>query len=113
VDQPPPRRLTVPLTVRPRTRYKTQQQLRAEQATDAWRERYAHRAGIEGTIVQATRRSDLHQARYRGLAKTHLQHMLTGLAVNLVRVDAWLSGTPPGGTRASRRTRLRAALAPV
>jgi Transposase DDE domain len=39
------------LTFRPRTQYETQQQLRAEQATDAWRERYAHRAGIEGTIA--------------------------------------------------------------
>jgi hypothetical protein len=33
------------LTFRPRTQYETQQQLRAEQATDAWRERYARRAG--------------------------------------------------------------------
>jgi hypothetical protein len=58
------------LTFRPRTQYETQQQLRAEQATDTWRERYAHRAGIEGTIAQAARRSDVHHARYRGLAKT-------------------------------------------
>jgi len=101
------------LTFRPQLQYETQQQLRAEQATDAWRQRYAHRAGIEGTIAQATRRADLHQARYRGLAKTHLQHVLTALALNLVRVDAWLSGTPPGGTWASRLTRLRAELSPV
>jgi Transposase DDE domain len=101
------------LTFRPHLQYQTQQRLRAEQATDAWRERYAHRAGVEGTIAQAARRADLHQARYRGLAKTHLQHVLTALAVNLVRVDAWLSGTPPGGTWASRLTRLRAELSPV
>jgi IS5 family transposase len=79
----------------------------------AWRDRYAHRAGVEGTIAQATRRADLHQARYRGLAKTHLQHVLTALALNLVRIDAWLSGTPPGGTWASRLTRLRPAPSPV
>jgi transposase len=101
------------LTFRPRTQYETQQQLRAEQATDAWRGRYAHRAGVEGTIAQAARRSDLHQARYRGLAKTHLQHVLTALALNLVRVDAWSTGTPPGGSWASRLTRLRAELSPV
>jgi transposase len=101
------------LTFRPRTQYETQQQLRAEQATPAWRERYAHRAGIEGTIAQAARRADLHQARYRGLAKTHLQHVLTALAINLVRVDAWLSGIPPGGSWASRLTRLRPALSPL
>jgi transposase len=101
------------LTFRPRTQYETQQRLRAEQATDAWQERYAHRAGIEGTIAQACRRSDLHQARYRGLAKTHLQHVLTALALNLVRVDAWLSGIPPGGTWPSRLTRLRPVPSPV
>jgi hypothetical protein len=97
------------LTFRPRTQYETQQQLRAEQATSAWRDRYAHRAGVEGTIAQAARRSDLHQARYRGLAKTHLQHVLTALALNLVRIDAWLTGIPLGGSWVSRLTRLRAA----
>ena len=101
------------LTFRPRVQYEAQRLLRAEQATDAWRERYAHRAGIEGTIAQAARRSDLHHARYRGLAKTHLQHVLTALALNLVRVDAWLTGTPPGGTWASRLTRLRPTPSPV
>jgi hypothetical protein len=101
------------LTFRPRTQYETQQQLRAEQATDGWRDRYAHRAGVEGTIAQAARRSDVHHARYRGLAKTHLQHVLTALALNLVRTDAWLSGIPPGGSWASRLTRLRPALSPV
>jgi hypothetical protein len=57
--------------------------LRAEQATPAYLERYARRAGIEGTIAQAVRCSDVHQAIYRGLAKTHLQHVLTALALNL------------------------------
>jgi IS5 family transposase len=80
--------------------------LRAEQATPAWRERYAHRAGVEGTIAQASRRSDLHQARYRGLAKTHLQHVLTALALNLVRVDAWLTGAATTGGWTSRLARL-------
>jgi Transposase DDE domain len=101
------------LTFRPRPQYEAQRQLRAEQATDAWRDRYAHRSGIEGTIAQASRRSDLHHARYRGLPKTHLQHVLTALALNLVRVDAWLTGTPLGGSWASRLTRLRATPAPV
>ena len=51
------------LTFRPRAQYETQRQLRAEQATPAWQERYAHRSGVEGTIAQACRRSDVHQAR--------------------------------------------------
>jgi transposase len=101
------------LTFRPRRQYEAQRQLRAEQATPIWQDRYAHRSGIEGTIAQACRRSDLHQARYRGLPKTHLQHVLTALALNLVRVDAWLTGTPLGGSWVSRLTRLRPALSPV
>jgi transposase len=95
------------LTFRPHTQYQTQQRLRAEQATDAWRDRYAHRSGVEGTIAQASRRSDLHHARYRGLAKTHLQNVLTAVALNLVRVDAWLTGVPLGGSWTSQLTRLR------
>jgi hypothetical protein len=54
---------------------------------------------VESLIAQASRLCDLHQARYRGLAKTHLQHVLTALAINLVRVDAWLTrvATPEAG----------------
>jgi hypothetical protein len=101
------------LTFRPRRQYEAQHSIRAEQATPAWRDRYAHRSGIEGTIAQASRRSDLHHARYRGLPKTHLQHVLTALALNLVRVDAWLTGTPVGGSWISRLARLRPALSPM
>jgi hypothetical protein len=49
----------------------------------------------------------------RGLPKTHLQHMLAALALNLVRLGAWLTGTPLGGNWASRLTRLRPALSPM
>jgi len=42
----------------------------------------------------------------RGLAKTHLQHVLTALALNLVRVDAWLTGVATTGSWTSRLARL-------
>jgi len=63
--------------------------------------------------VERSRRSDLHHARYRGLAKTHLQHVLTARALNLVRVDAWLTGTPLGGCWVSRLAKLRPAPSPA
>jgi hypothetical protein len=44
----------------------------------------------------------LRAARYRGLAKTRLQHQLTATAINLVRMDAWLTDTPLAKTRTSR-----------
>jgi Transposase DDE domain len=69
--------------------------------------------GIEGANAQASRRGDLHHAGYRGLAKVHLQHLLAVLALNLVRLDAWLTGTLLGGNWVSCLSRLRPALSPV
>ena len=56
------------LTFRPHRQYETQRQLLTGQATPAWQERYVQHSGIEGTIAQAARRSDLHQA---GLIAIH------------------------------------------
>ena len=36
------------------------------------------------------------RSRYLGLARTHLQHLLTATAMNIVRVIAWLRGAPLG-----------------
>jgi transposase len=71
------------------------------------KERYAKRAGIEGTISQGTRSFGLRQSRYMGQAKTHLQHMLIAVALNLARFVAWVHGVP----RATTRTSTFAALA--
>jgi len=49
--------------------------------------------------------------RYIGLAKTHLGHMLTAVAVNLLRIGAWLAGVPRARTRQSAFATLMAGLA--
>jgi transposase len=85
------------------------QQARRAQQTDQWREQYAARAGVEGTISQAVRGFGLRRCRYRGTAKTHLQHVLVATAINLVRVDAWLSGIPLARTRDSILTKIERA----
>ncbi|WP_274559851.1 IS1182 family transposase [Streptomyces spiramyceticus] len=85
------------------------QTARAEQKTDAWKERYKVRAGVEGTISQGVQRCDLRRSRYRGLSKSSLQHQLTGAAINLARIDAHLTGQPRARTRTSHFTRLRPA----
>ena len=41
----------------------------------------------------------LRRARYRGLAKTHLQHVLTAAALNVRRLGAWWDGRPFAPTR--------------
>lgn len=60
------------------------------------------RAGVEGTISQGVRAFGLRQTRYRGLAKTHLQHIATAVAMNLDRIVAWLEEIPRAATRTSR-----------
>jgi len=43
---------------------------------ETFKDLYAARAGIEGTLAQALRRSHLRHARYLGIRKTHLQTFL-------------------------------------
>ncbi|GGX28058.1 hypothetical protein GCM10010353_49110 [Streptomyces chryseus] len=82
---------------------------RTEQQTDAWKERYKIRAGVEGSISQGVQRCGLRRSRYRGLRKTSLQHQLTGAAINLARIDAHLTDTPWARTRTSHFAALRPA----
>ena len=69
---------------------------RQEQETPAFRQAYQTRAGIEATLSQAVRGMGIRRARYDGLHKTQVQHVLTAVAINLVRIDALLTQTPRG-----------------
>jgi hypothetical protein len=44
------------LTLRPEELHENLARARAEQKTDTWKNKYALRAGVEGTINRATRR---------------------------------------------------------
>ena len=48
----------------------------------------------------------IRRARYDGLHKTLVQHVVTAVAINLVRIDALLTQTPRGKTRQSHFMRL-------
>ena len=85
----------------PRPQAEALQQRRAEQTTPAFRVAYAARAGVAGTPSQGIRRCDLRQARYLGLIKTHLQQILTAVALNLIRIAEWLAEVPLAKTRVS------------
>ncbi len=89
------------LTLRPQAQYEALQAARARQQTDDFKARYAARAGIEGTLSQAVRAFDLRRTRYIGHAKTHLQHVLIAVALNVVRLVSWLGGGPRAQTRPS------------
>jgi hypothetical protein len=99
------------LTVHPRAVHEAQRAARADQETKDWQAKYALRAGVEGTIHQGITVTDLRHTRYRGLAKTHLEHVFSAVALNLIRLDAWWNGHPLDRTRTSHLTRLELALA--
>lgn len=99
------------LTVRPQAQHLAIPAARQRQETAAFRLQYAARAGVEGTHAQGIRRCGLRQSRYLGLAKTHLQHLLTALVLNVVRLEAWWRGRPPAKTRCSPFAALRGAVA--
>ena len=94
------------LHVRSQAAHEALQARRQEQETPAFRQDYQTRAGIEGTLSQAVRGMGMRRARYDGLHKTHLEHVFTAVAINLVRIDAVLTQTPRGKTRRSNFTRL-------
>jgi transposase len=90
------------ITLQPQVKYETLQKRRQFQQTSEFKELYQQRAGVEGTLSQGVRRSGLRQCCYVGLAKTHLQHILTAVALNLIRLGDWLSEVPHAQTRQSR-----------
>jgi transposase len=87
------------LTVRPQAHHEAIQTARQRQETPEFKAQYALRAGVESSLSQGTRRFDLRRSRYLGLARTHLQQLLTATAMNVVRVIAWLRGEPLGERR--------------
>jgi transposase len=78
------------------------QTARQRQTTPACHQHYAARSGSEATHAQAVRRCGIRRSRSIGLAKTHLQHLLTATAINVVRGSAWVAGIAPAATRCSR-----------
>jgi transposase len=99
------------LMLRPREIHEMVEQARGAQTTEEWKQRYAIRAGVEATIHQATATTGIRRSRYLGLPKTHLAHIITATAINLIRLDAWWTETPPGRTRTSHLATLGASLA--
>lgn len=74
---------------------------RAVQDTDEGQKRYYRRAGIESTVAQGVKSCGLRRSRYIGLAKTHLQNMAIGAAMNIDRLFNWFQGVPLARTRVS------------
>lgn len=93
----------------PREQYEALEQARKAHGSPEGKERYKRRAGIEGTLSQGVRGFGLRRSRYRGLAKTHLQNMAIGAAINIDRLVNWLNDAPLAKTRSSRFKALKIA----
>ncbi|MGH2567169.1 MAG: transposase, partial [Bacteroidota bacterium] len=89
------------IAVQPQAAYEALQAARQRQKEEVFKQQYALRAGVEGTISQAVAVADLRRARYVGLAKTRLQHLFTALGMNVLRLGNWWAEIPPAKTRIS------------
>jgi transposase len=99
------------LTLPPREVHEAQAIARAAESGTSWQADYARRAGIEGTIRQVTATCGSRRARYRGLARTRLEHTYTAAALNLLRLDAYWNHRPLDRGRTSHLARLNLSLA--
>jgi hypothetical protein len=90
--QPPQARR---IAVHPQPLHQARTAAIAAEGTEDWHRHYRKRAGIEGTISQAVRGPNLRHARYRGLAKTHVQNTASALAININRLGAHYAARQP------------------
>ena len=100
-----PRLLKLPV----REVYEAQQEMRERALKPQAKALMDARAGVEAAFSQGARAFGLRRSRYRGMAKTQLQHVATAAAINLVRVSGWLDGGRPRPVRPSAFAALRMA----
>ncbi len=89
------------VTIRPKEQYDALQARRELETTKDFKALYAARAGVEGTLSQGVRTMGLRRSRYIDQVRTHLQHVATAAAINVVRLMRWLLGEPHAKTRQS------------
>jgi transposase len=82
------------------------QAARQRQQTTEFATTCAQRAGGEGTLSQAVHALGVCRARYRGLARTHRQHLGIAAARNVDPLVDWPDELPRALTRISRFNRL-------
>lgn len=84
------------LTIAPRELHEALHERRVEQRSKAFQQKYAQRAGIEGTLSEGVRAHGMRRSRYRGRDKTHLQMVSVAAAINLVRLVQMLQREQAG-----------------
>lgn len=89
------------LTLHPKEQMQALLAARERENTDAFKDTYRRRAGIEATHSQGVRAMGLRRSRYIGLHKTHLGHVAIATAITLIQLMSWLRGEVPEQTRTS------------
>jgi transposase len=97
------------LNFQPQARFEALKQARELMASEEGLQEYRIRAGVEGTMDQATNAFGGRRARYKGQAKTHFQQVMVASAINMVRVDNFLQAIPKGKAHISRFSKLKLA----
>jgi transposase len=90
------------LLLQSREEHEVIQEARRRQETKESKDVDGRRAGIEGKVSPGVRAFGLRRARYRGLIRTHVQHVATAAAINVGRLTKGLNGLTPISTRHSR-----------
>jgi transposase len=90
------------ITIHPEPIHEARMAAHTAQDSESWRKTYNARAGIEGTISEAVRGPNLRHSRYRGLAKSHLQNVFSGMAINIGRLGTYFDVTPTVRRRSTR-----------
>jgi hypothetical protein len=92
------------ITLPPRDIHEIQLANRASQHDPDWQRVYNRRAGVEGTVSEAVRAYGLRHTKHRGLAKTHVRHVLIACGMNAARIADWVQrGNVPARGRAAPR----------
>jgi hypothetical protein len=91
----PPRRT---LTIRRQAHQEALLAGRKREQTEQYKQEYAKRAGVEGTMAQRVRTGEVRRTRDVGQAKTHLQHMMTAAMINVMRILHWFAEVPKAKT---------------
>ena len=97
------------LTLPPRDLAEAQAAARAAEKTIPFQADYARRAGVEGTMHQATAHG-ARRARCRGLPRPASTTFYMACALNLLRLEAYWTGTPLDRQRTSHLARLKLSL---
>ncbi len=84
------------------------QAARVREKTPGWKSKYERRAGIEGTFSRTVILLGVRRARYRGQEKVGLEHVLTAVALSILRAMEWLGEITPQKSRVSAFAKLAA-----